>query len=91
MINDPTTPLCSDQGDQTPESNPEVASQIEAPAADINDPDDTKLVHAPHGKGEIFADTESFETLGLRSSVLKGIKEAGFERPTKTQEMLISR
>jgi ATP-dependent RNA helicase DeaD len=87
MINDPTTPLCSDQGDQTPESNADVASQVETPA--ITDPDDTKLVHAPHGKGEIFADTESFETLGLRSSVLKGIKEAGFERPTKTQEMLM--
>lgn len=38
---------------------------------------------------EIFALTESFDDLGLRSSVLKGIKAAGFERPTGIQAQLI--
>ncbi len=38
---------------------------------------------------EIFDAEQSFESLGLRSSVLKGLHEAGFQRPTKIQALLI--
>lgn len=53
------------------------------------------IVRHPHGLpteipvSEIFDEEITFETLGLRNSVLKSVKEAGFERPTRTQAMLI--
>jgi len=50
---------------------------------------DSVVTHAPHGTGEIFDETLTFEALGLRASVLKGITECGFVRPTKTQAMLM--
>ncbi|MBL8990800.1 MAG: DEAD/DEAH box helicase [Phycisphaerae bacterium] len=47
------------------------------------------MPHAP-ATGDLFEEgVQNFEQLGLRSSVLKGLKEAGFERPTKIQAMLI--
>ncbi|MBS0195638.1 MAG: DEAD/DEAH box helicase [Planctomycetes bacterium] len=50
---------------------------------------DSKPVHAPHGKGEVFDDVVTFESMGLRNSVLKGIASTGFTKPTKTQSMLM--
>src|SRR5262245_10785703 len=38
---------------------------------------------------DIFATDATFEAMGLRSSVLKGIHELGFERPTTIQATLI--
>ena len=38
---------------------------------------------------DIFDDTVTFEDLGLRSSVVKGVKEAGFEHPTHIQASVI--
>lgn len=38
---------------------------------------------------EIFDDTVTFESMGLSAGVLKGIKSAGFTRPTKTQVLLM--
>ncbi|MGQ0627586.1 MAG: DEAD/DEAH box helicase, partial [Phycisphaerales bacterium] len=38
---------------------------------------------------EIFAKDVTFESLALRNSVLKGLHDAGFERPTKIQAILI--
>ncbi|MBL8762612.1 MAG: DEAD/DEAH box helicase, partial [Phycisphaerae bacterium] len=54
----------------------------------------------PHGRppmtpemkkaaGEIFDPSASFESLGLRSSVLKGVEAAGFSKPTSIQAKLI--
>lgn len=40
-------------------------------------------------RGETFDQTTTFEHLGLRASVLKGIAEAGFEHPTLIQARLI--
>jgi ATP-dependent RNA helicase DeaD len=40
---------------------------------------------------EIFARDVTFESMGLRSSVLKGLAEAGFSRPTKIQALMIPR
>ncbi len=39
--------------------------------------------------GEIFDDTRTFADLGLRNSVLKGVTEAGFTKPTSIQAALI--
>lgn len=42
------------------------------------------------GKGrDIFAEDRTFEQLGLRSSVLKGVEAAGFKKPTHIQAQLI--
>ena len=38
---------------------------------------------------EVFAESTSFDALGLRSSVLKGIEAAGFQQPTDIQARLI--
>jgi ATP-dependent RNA helicase DeaD len=38
---------------------------------------------------DIFAGTQTFDDLGLRSSVLKGVHAAGFERPTGIQAQMI--
>ena len=38
---------------------------------------------------EIFETTVSFEDLGLRDSLLKGLSEAGFDHPTHIQAQLI--
>jgi len=37
----------------------------------------------------VFDAVETFESLGLRGSVLKSVQEAGFEKPTKIQALLI--
>ncbi len=38
---------------------------------------------------DIFADSTTFKDLGLRDSVLKGVEELGFEKPTDIQAQLI--
>jgi ATP-dependent RNA helicase DeaD len=40
-------------------------------------------------KDDVFESKQTFEDLGLRGSVLKGLKELGFVHPTKIQSMLI--
>ncbi len=40
---------------------------------------------------DVFTEVANFDALGLRNSVLKGLKAAGFERPTRIQAMLIPR
>jgi ATP-dependent RNA helicase DeaD len=44
---------------------------------------------APQAKTEIFDETQTFQSLGLRNSVLKGCEEAGFKHPTMTQSKLL--
>ncbi|HYE02970.1 MAG TPA: DEAD/DEAH box helicase [Phycisphaerales bacterium] len=44
--------------------------------------------HAPGGSEEIFSKSD-FASLGLRSSVLKGVQDAGFVSPTTIQAQLI--
>jgi ATP-dependent RNA helicase DeaD len=73
--------------DQAPGSSTSPDAMIDAVGDAAGD--DSRPVHAPHGKGEIFDETSTFESLGLRNSVLKGCAECGFSRPTKTQAMLI--
>lgn len=75
----PVTHLLDEDGNVQPASD-----QAEHQAHNASAP-----THAPHGKGEIFDETSTFESLGLRGSVLKGITECGFVRPTKTQAMLM--
>lgn len=41
------------------------------------------------GGNEIFAPDVSFEQLGLRGSVLRGVRTAGFDRPTVIQAQMI--
>ena len=43
----------------------------------------------PDAPDDIFAADATFESLGLRSSVLKAVKELGFEKPTTIQAQLI--
>ncbi|MGE3108792.1 MAG: DEAD/DEAH box helicase [Phycisphaerales bacterium] len=59
-------------------TQPEAATQPDAPAGPL-----------PKGADDIFADDQSFASLGLRNSVLKGIDELGFKTPTKIQSQLI--
>ena len=80
---DPETPAPNES--QTP-LNPDAASEADSVTRVV---DDSKPVHAPHGTGEVFDETVSFETLGLRNSVLKGIQACGFLHPTKTQALLL--
>lgn len=63
------------------------APEPERGAHDENEPvvfDDQDGDH-----GEIFSSERGFGDLGLRNSVLKGIKAAGFKRPTAIQSELI--
>jgi len=46
-------------------------------------------VAGPDAPDEIFVRDKTFADLGLRNSVLKGIAELGFERPTTIQAQLI--
>jgi ATP-dependent RNA helicase DeaD len=80
-------PMMSDSN--VPAQEPGPTPPIDETPAAPGSVEDTTKVHAPHGKGEIFDDVNTFESLGLRNSVLKGCKELGFERPTKTQAMLL--
>ena len=41
------------------------------------------------GMNDIFDTETTFESLGLRDSVLRGVQDAGFERPTHIQAQLI--
>lgn len=69
----------------------EPAEQVAAPiAADESAADAGPATHAPLPKpAEIFDRSVTFETLGLRSSLLKGIHAMGFEFPTDIQAKLI--
>ena len=45
---------------------------------------------APEGpRADLFDPTATFETLGLRNSVQKGVTEAGYKYPTLVQAKLI--
>lgn len=65
------------------------------PAEEATGVDAAIIVRHPHGLpteipvSEIFDEEVTFESLGMRNSVLKSVKEAGFEHPTRTQAMLI--
>ncbi len=48
-------------------------------------------VAAPVAHDDVFHEVGSFNELGLRNSVLKGLEASGFERPTRIQAMLIPR
>lgn len=75
--------------DQTsPETSPETGSHV------VHDPAVHGVVTSEHHfqpqpQDEIFSKTVTFESLGLRSSVLKGIEAAGFSKPTGIQATLI--
>lgn len=65
------------------ELNTETAPPPEAAA--VAPPAD----QAPKVVDDIFSEDQTFVTLGLRNSVLKGITELGFQTPTKIQGQLI--
>jgi ATP-dependent RNA helicase DeaD len=73
-----------DSSEQSSQSDPSGEPQAEALAPD-------HLTDAARAKAakEIFDETQTFETLGLRNSVLKGCEEAGFKHPTVTQAKLL--
>jgi len=67
-----------------------------ADASPVPTGDHAHAVHAPvhHGpnikpKSEVFDESLTFDQLGLRSSVLKGVHAAGFTKPTAIQAKLI--
>ncbi|CAN5838079.1 hypothetical protein BH11PLA1_BH11PLA1_18760 [soil metagenome] len=62
-------------------SEGDVAAGIASPAA--------LKPKAKSGGDDVFHEIGSFDELGLRGSVLKGLKAMGFERPTRIQAMLI--
>lgn len=71
-----------------------VPADAAQPSSQQADPHTT--VHAPvhHGpnikpKSEVFDESLTFDQLGLRSSVLKGVHAAGFSKPTAIQAKLI--
>ncbi len=59
------------------------------PAATADTGDTGPTTGERHFAAQVFADVANFEALGLRSSVLKSLTAAGFERPTKIQALLI--
>lgn len=61
-------------------------------AAPVPPPESPHVAHVPPPRGavsEIFDAGVTFESLGLRNSVLKGVHEAGFTHPTIIQSKLI--
>lgn len=73
----PAGPATIAPGDATPESRPD----------DFGRPPMTPEMKK--AAGEIFDPNSTFESLGLRSSVLKGVQTAGFTKPTSIQARLI--
>lgn len=74
--------------------SPAPADTLGAPITDA--PSNTPAPTEPRevaGSGaplaDLFDTTNTFETLGLRNSVLKGVTEAGFKHPTLVQGKLI--
>ncbi len=67
----------ADVSDTTPDAS--------APVARVNRVDELP----PGVADDIFATDQTFATLGLRNSVLKGITELGFQVPTRIQAQLI--
>jgi ATP-dependent RNA helicase DeaD len=65
-----------------PGEAPETAPDVAAPRVDHRPP-------PPQARAEIFDESQTFATLGLRGSVLKGCEEAGFKHPTMTQSKLL--
>lgn len=61
---------------------------VEPERADLPRPDSVEPPAAPE-TGDLFDATQTFATLGLRSSVLKGVEAVGFQRPTMIQSKLI--
>jgi ATP-dependent RNA helicase DeaD len=81
------SPAFSADSDEVPAS----ALSVPDPAAPALSPaDSAPATHAPLPKpAEIFDRSVTFETLGLRSSLLKAITAMGFEYPTDIQARLI--
>jgi superfamily II DNA/RNA helicase len=93
----------SQAGPPATPANPPAESGEQAPvaAAPVNDGESSpESLPDPHGRppmtpemkkaaGEIFDLDSTFESLGLRSSVLKGVQAAGFTKPTSIQARLI--
>ncbi|QOJ00172.1 MAG: DEAD/DEAH box helicase [Phycisphaeraceae bacterium] len=63
--------------------------QHDTPTSDHHPDPATPQVPPPSSMGDIFDEGQTFEHLGLRSSVLKGVQAAGFTRPTHIQAQLI--
>lgn len=83
--------------DHTPDPVPASAPAAEggAPIAHHHEPvlgphAESKWHHVPLDvKDDVFEQATTFESMGLRSSVIKGLKAAGFSYPTKIQAQLI--
>jgi len=76
--------------------SPAPAEALGASVADSNTPNPPNIPAEPReiaGSGapiaDLFDTTNTFETLRLRNSVLKGVTEAGFKYPTLVQGQLI--
>jgi ATP-dependent RNA helicase DeaD len=85
---DPTDIQCPDNAaDQPPRDAPDAAPPPELEAGVEPDaPVHTIVTGDPH---EIFDPSTTFQSLGLRNSVLKGIEAAGFKNPTGIQAQFI--
>jgi ATP-dependent RNA helicase DeaD len=71
--------------------HPERPIEVSAEESGIEAAAPPHVEHTPPPKikAEIFDETQTFATLGLRNSVLKGCEEAGFKHPTVTQAQLL--
>src|SRR5215510_3023734 len=74
---------------EQPNHTNEPGEAPEAPAAEVPAPQVDHHPPPPQARAEIFDETQTFASLGLRGSVLKGCEEAGFKHPTVTQAKLL--
>jgi ATP-dependent RNA helicase DeaD len=81
-----SSPLDSEQQPQPQEPGPQEQSEADVLAAQYELAAKAKALKA---RAEIFDETQTFESLGLRGSVLKGCTDAGFKHPTVTQAQLL--
>lgn len=74
-----------------PDPDPSTEPTLTAPHATVPTVEHGAAAVAPVPKAadDIFAENQTFASLGLRNSVLKGIGELGFQTPTKIQSQLI--
>jgi ATP-dependent RNA helicase DeaD len=67
----------------------EVEELEEGEGADLDEELGNTKVGRSDFPEEVFDSATSFEGMGLRNSVVKGLTDAGFQRPTKIQALLI--
>jgi ATP-dependent RNA helicase DeaD len=86
--------ISTDQATEQVDSPSAPASEATSHGHIVNDPAVHGVVTSEHHftpqpQDEIFSETVTFKSLGLRDSVLKGIEACGFNKPTGIQATLI--